>query len=137
MRAVGALHRSLTAVGEGLAREAGISHAGGTCLQQVADEPRTVAEIAARLGLARQGVQRVADLLVAEGLAAFADNPRHRRAKLLTPTPAGRRALGDLQDAHRRWVATAAHRLAPLDLPELTDRLRAVGDVVGRPPTDP
>ncbi len=42
------------------------------------------------MGLTRQSVQRIADLLVERGLAAYADNPAHRRAKLVTPTSAGR-----------------------------------------------
>ena len=62
------------------------------------DEPLPVAEIARRvgLGLARQSVQRVADLLVERGWARFRDNPSHRRAKLLEPTDEGRAALVEL-----------------------------------------
>jgi DNA-binding MarR family transcriptional regulator len=131
MRAVGALHRALGAVGEAVAATSGLSHARSLCLQQVTDTPRTVAEIAARLDLARQGVLRVADQLVADGLAVYTDNPRHRRAKLLTPTDAGRRALAAMAREHERWVADTAGALAPLDLPGLTDRLLAVRDAVG------
>jgi DNA-binding MarR family transcriptional regulator len=85
-----------------------------------------VVDIAERLGLARQGVQRVADLLVSDGLAAYMDNPRHRRAKLLALTGAGERAIAGMAAAHRQWVAATAPDLAPLHLPELTDRLCAV-----------
>jgi DNA-binding MarR family transcriptional regulator len=136
MQAVGALHRSLLAVGDGVAATAGQSRARSACLQQLAGGPLTVADIAERLGLARQGVQRVADLLVSDGLAAYADNPRHRRAKLLTLTGAGERALAAMDAAHRRWVAATAPGLAPLHVPELTDRLHAVRHAVeeARPP---
>jgi DNA-binding MarR family transcriptional regulator len=133
MRAVGALHRALLSVGEAVAATSGLSHARGLCLQQIADGPLTVAEIASRLGLARQGVLRVADLLVADGLAAYIDNPRHRRAKLLTPTDAGRQALADMDAAHRRWVARTAD-LAALRLPDLTERLRAAHAVIDAAP---
>ena len=125
MRTVGSLHRSLQAVGEAVAATAGLSHARVLCLQQLADGPLTVAEIAARLELARQGVLRLADLLVSDGLATYVDNPRHRRAKLLTLTDAGRRTLADLDTAHHDWVDRTALTLAPLGLPDLTDRLRA------------
>jgi DNA-binding MarR family transcriptional regulator len=134
MQAVGALHRSLLAVGDAVAATAGQSRARSTCLQQLASGPLTVADIAERLGLARQGVQRVADLLVADGLATYADNPRHRRAKLLALTGAGKRALAAMDAAHRRWVAATAPNLAPLDLPRLTDRLDAVRDAVDGAP---
>jgi DNA-binding MarR family transcriptional regulator len=126
MQTVGALHRSLLAVGDAVAATAGQSRARSACLQQLADGPLTVADVADRLGLARQGVQRVADLLVADGLASYADNPRHRRAKLLTLTGAGERALTAMDAAHRDWVAETAPSLARLRLPELTDRLSAV-----------
>ena len=69
---------------------------------------------------------RVADLLVADDLAAYADNPRHKRAKLLTLTSAGEGALAAMAEAHRRWVAGTAPDLAALHLPRLTHRLDAV-----------
>ncbi|OZM81987.1 MarR family winged helix-turn-helix transcriptional regulator [Pseudonocardia sp. MH-G8] len=130
MRAVGALHRSLHDVGDAVAASANQSRARSTCLQQIAGGPRTVADIGERLGLARQGVQRVADLLVADGLATYTDNPRHRRAKLLMLTAAGERALATMDAAHRRWVADTAPELVPLRLPELTDHLDAVRHAV-------
>ena len=55
----------------------------------VLDEPRTVAGIGRRMGMTRQGVQRIADLLVERGLAEYRPNPAHRRAKLLACTEAG------------------------------------------------
>ena len=39
--------------------------------------------------MTRQGVQRVADLLVEHGLAEYQPNPAHRRAKLLACTETG------------------------------------------------
>jgi DNA-binding MarR family transcriptional regulator len=55
----------------------------------VLDEPRTVAETGRRMGMTRQGVQRVADLLVERGPVEYRPNPAHRRAKLLACTEAG------------------------------------------------
>jgi DNA-binding MarR family transcriptional regulator len=49
----------------------------------ILDEPRTVADIARRMGMTPQGVQRIADLLVMHELAEYRTNPAHRRAKLL------------------------------------------------------
>ena len=37
-------------------------------------------EIGRQMGVSRQGVQRVADLLVERGLAEYQPNPAHRRA---------------------------------------------------------
>ncbi|WP_232661469.1 MarR family winged helix-turn-helix transcriptional regulator [Pseudonocardia sp. TRM90224] len=130
MRVVAGLNRSLLAVGEEIAAAADLSHARSVCLQEIADEPRTVASIAARLDTARQSVQRVADLLVAGGMARYAENPRHRRAKLLTVTPAGRAALDRMSEAHHRWVLAAADNLATADVGDLSGRLRAVQEAV-------
>ncbi len=47
-------------------------------------EQHTVAAIARNMGLAHQSVQRIADILVIEGLAEFLPNAAHRRAKLLS-----------------------------------------------------
>jgi DNA-binding MarR family transcriptional regulator len=132
MAEVAALHRSLHDVGEAVAAVAGLTHTRLGCLREVADEPRPVATVAARQGVTRQGVQRTADGLVADGLARWIDNPRHRRAKLLTPSRAGRRALAAAADAHAAWVAQAAARL-PKDLVDLTGRLRAVREIVAEP----
>jgi DNA-binding MarR family transcriptional regulator len=38
-------------------------------------------------------VQRIANELVGDGLASFADNPRHRRSQFLRITAAGQRVL--------------------------------------------
>src|ERR671924_955082 len=63
------LTRRFTGVGEALARPAGQTLARWLVLEAVQDAPATVAQIARRLHLARQGVQRLADVLVRDGLA--------------------------------------------------------------------
>jgi len=63
-----------------------------------------VAQIARALGLARQGVQRLADVLEGEGLIAYADNPQHQRAKLVRLTAEGAARLGVIEVAQARWA---------------------------------
>lgn len=55
--------------------------------------PLPVAHIARNMGLTRQAVQRIVDLLIERGFACFQTNPHHQRAKLVMLTPAGRVAL--------------------------------------------
>lgn len=55
--------------------------------------PLPVAHIARNMGLTRQAVQRVVELLAERGFVGFAPNPHHQRAKLVVLTPEGRRAL--------------------------------------------
>jgi DNA-binding MarR family transcriptional regulator len=63
-----------------------------------------VAEIGRRMGMTRQGVQRVADLLVDRGLAEYRPNPAHRRAKLLACTEAGYWAIRRIALVQRPWA---------------------------------
>jgi DNA-binding MarR family transcriptional regulator len=102
------LNGQFLALAEELARPAGLTAAWWQVLGAVLREPLPVAGIAREMGLARQSVQRVADILVERGLAEYRDNPAHRRAKLLTPTGEGRAAIGRIGPAH----AAAARRLA-------------------------
>src|SRR5579872_2752090 len=94
----------LTAAGDTLARPAGQTSARWQVLAVIENEPATVAQIARSLGLARQSVQRIADVLAEEGLATYQDNPAHRRAKLLQLLPHGRAVLRVIQTAQQPWA---------------------------------
>jgi DNA-binding MarR family transcriptional regulator len=110
------LARLFTAAGEALAKPAGQTLARWLVLAEVEDEPATVADIARALHLARQSVQRVADLLERDGLAAYEENPNHRRAKLLQLTPSGRAALGTIQTAQRAWADALGAQIGAANL---------------------
>ena len=101
--AVSGLSYLFTAKGEAFASLGDQTLARWVTLNAVADAPATVADISRMFGYARQSVQRVADLLGHDGLAAYEDNPRHRRAKLLRPTPEGRRVLDRINAAQTAW----------------------------------
>ncbi len=101
----------------------------------VEDDPHTVAETARTLGLARQSVQRVADVLQADGLVTFEDNPRHRRARLVTLTPSGRATLKAIQAVQRPWADALGKAIGEHDLRrtnETLDRVLAVLRTRGR-----
>ncbi len=82
----------------------------------VEDAPSTVAQIARAWGLARQSVQRVADVLVKEGFALYEENPGHRRAQLVRLTPQGRSALRRIQAAQRVWADALGTEIGEADL---------------------
>ncbi|TQF65823.1 MarR family transcriptional regulator [Rhodococcus spelaei] len=110
-------------VAEQLARPAGITAAWWQVLGAVRRDPLPVAGIARDMGITRQSVQRIADLLVARGLAEYRDNPAHRRAKLVAPTEAGRAAIAEINPRH----AVFARRLAQqMGHGELTRALAAM-----------
>jgi DNA-binding MarR family transcriptional regulator len=74
--------------------------------------PLPTASIARNMGLTRQAVQRIVDLLAERGLVEFQSNPHHQRAKLVVLTPAGLKA-----------VTGAENVVAPLD--------QAIADRIG------
>ncbi|MBO3734962.1 MarR family winged helix-turn-helix transcriptional regulator [Glycomyces niveus] len=121
---------ALLAAGDALARPAGLTSARWQVLGVIDHAPATVADIARTMGLRRQSVQQTADALVTDGLTAYADNPRHRRAKLLDPTPAGRRALAEVERAHAVWADALAASLAPSQIAAATAALRALTDAL-------
>jgi DNA-binding MarR family transcriptional regulator len=98
------LNGLILATGDRLAAPAGQTSARWQVMGVVDHEPLTVAEVARRMGLRRQSVQRTADRLVAAGAAAHLDNPSDRRARLLTLTPAGRRSLRVVEAAQGAWA---------------------------------
>ncbi|ESX45270.1 MarR family transcriptional regulator [Mesorhizobium sp. C416B] len=107
-----------------LAEPAGLTAARWQVLGAVLKEPKSVADIARHMGLARQSVQRLADILAAEGLAAYADNPAHRRAKLLAMTDAGRAAIRDIGTRQHVWANRISEGIEPRVLETALDLLR-------------
>jgi DNA-binding MarR family transcriptional regulator len=126
------LDRRFTASGEALAKGAGQSLARWLVLEMVQDDPATVSDVARRLGLTRQAVQRLADLLVEDGLAAYEDNPRHRRAKLLRISPTGLARLREIQEAQRGWANRLGVELGQAELGRASAFLDRVLEVVTR-----
>lgn len=61
--------------------------------------PLPVAHIARNMGLTRQSVQRVVELLLERGFVRLDANPHHQRAKLVVLTEAGRAALAEAEHA--------------------------------------
>jgi DNA-binding MarR family transcriptional regulator len=102
------LNGQFLGVAEELARPAGLTAARWQVLGAVLGDALPVAGIARVMGITRQSVQRIADLLVDQGLAEYVPNPAHRRAKLLRPTDEGRAAVARINPDHARM----AHRLA-------------------------
>ena len=85
----------LVEAGNHIVRDVGLTTAWWQVLGALGYSPVSlpVAHIARNMGLARQSVQRVVDLLEARGLVRLEPNPHHRRAKLVVLTPAGRSTL--------------------------------------------
>ncbi|MEV6319801.1 MarR family transcriptional regulator [Nocardia sp. NPDC051787] len=110
------LNGQFLAVAEELARPAGLTAAWWQVLGAVLYTPLPVAGIAREMGITRQSVQRIADLLVDKGLAEYRPNPAHRRAKLVAVTDAGLAAVRRINPQHAVMSKRLAAELGPEQL---------------------
>ncbi|MFC9861653.1 MULTISPECIES: MarR family winged helix-turn-helix transcriptional regulator [unclassified Streptomyces] len=127
------LNGQFLAVADGLARPGGLTAAWWQVLGAVLPEPLPVAGIARTMGITRQSVQRIADLLVTRGLAEYVENPAHRRAKLLRPTAEGLAAVGGINPGHKEFAARLAEELGEEEFTravQALERLSAALDTV-------
>jgi len=133
------LNGQFLSVAEELAKPAGLTAAWWQVLGAVLGEPLPVSGIARVMGITRQSVQRIADLLVEKGLAEYLPNPAHRRAKLLSPTNEGRAAIARIGPGHAAFADRLAQALGEAGLAEtvrVLERLSAVLDGLAAPVTE-
>jgi DNA-binding MarR family transcriptional regulator len=119
------LNGQVLAVAEELSRPAGLTAAWWQVLGAVLREPLPVAGVARVMGITRQSVQRIADLLVDRGLAEYLPNPAHRRAKLVRPTAEGFAAVRRIDPGHADMAARLVREMG-------ADELRAALDALTR-----
>ncbi|MFV8321068.1 MarR family winged helix-turn-helix transcriptional regulator [Mycobacterium sp. 23] len=119
--AAGALRKS----GEAVAKTEGQTQARWQLLSVISGDATSVPRAARRLGVSRQGVQRIANNLVDDGLAQWRSNPDHRSSPLLQLTATGRRALSSITDR-----ASAAQRSLTADIE--ADDIRTARNVLQR-----
>jgi DNA-binding MarR family transcriptional regulator len=115
--------------GEAIARRVGQTQARWQVMSAASADPRSVPQIARRLGVSRQAVQRIADALIADGVAAFARNPDHATSPFLVLTPPGRTALAAITRAARADHREIAARLGGTDLAVIHQGLRRLLEV--------
>lgn len=130
------LNGLITAAGDAMAAPAGQTSARWRVLAAIESAPLTVPQVARAWWLSRQSVQRVADVLVAEKLAVYEDNPGHRRSRLLRITPQGLSALHEIRRAQRVWADELGDEMGETHLRKANAILaRAVEALARRGPT--
>lgn len=121
------LNARLMEKAQDLASHGGLTAAWWQVLGGVLDEPRTLPQIARVMGVSRQGVRRVAELLVDQGFAEYRSSPDHGRAKLLVCTERGYWAIRQIGLAAIPW----GNRIAgELDADDLATALRTMQELV-------
>src|ERR1700749_1673402 len=111
--AVFRVNGALTAAGDHFVPNLDLTSARWQVLGAVAlsPAPEPVARLARAMGLHRQGVQRIVNELEAEGIVALADNPHHRRARLVRLTRKGEALYREAGRRQKPWATDLAKRL--------------------------
>ena len=128
------LNARLLDVAQELAGAGGLTAAWWQVLGGVIDRPRTVAEIGRNMGMTRQGVQRIADLLVDRGLATYQPNPAHRRAKLLACSESGYWAIRQITMVQHPWADDIGAAIGVDELRTTLATMRRLVDVLEADP---
>ena len=122
----GALDKSAASITEG----SQITPASWQVLGLLIEEPLPVAEIARRLGHARQSVQRLANVAVEIGAVEWRENPEHKRSQLLALTESGYEQLAALAPRQHLWANAVAARVGEEDLLRLNELVRELTSAI-------
>lgn len=117
----------LSTIADFLLADLGVAGPGrGVMRDLFIDGERTAPDLARAKPVTRQAIQPVLDDLVAKGLVAAHDNPRHQRSKIYALTPAGieicveieRREVAEI----RRWMG----EVGPFAVAEAAETLKVL-----------
>jgi DNA-binding MarR family transcriptional regulator len=122
------LNSEIVADGDRLTKDLKLSSSRWQLIAQVANsgETLTVSQIARNMGLQRQTVQLQIDAMAGDGLVVFAENPNHRRSKLVRATAAGRKAYREALRRQVGWANRTVHGLSAKSLTQANTTLRTL-----------
>jgi DNA-binding MarR family transcriptional regulator len=112
--------------GDEIASVAGQTSARWRVLAAIENEPKTVAQIARDLGLARQSVQRVADALSEVNAVFFVSNPTDQRTDLVELQPLGRKSLSRIQAEQIKWANVIGEKIGIKSLTALQEEFESL-----------
>lgn len=117
------LNGQFLGIAEELARPSGITVAWWQVLGAILRQPLPVAGIAREMGITRQSVQRIADVLEGKGFVEYRPNPAHRRAKLVAITESGHDAVRAIDPQHAVMAKRLVAQLGRDELERVVDAL--------------
>lgn len=123
------LNSLFLALGNEIARPAGQTSARWQVLASAYNASQTVPAIARRMGLTRQSVQRIADLLVKDGLAEYAQNEEHKKSPLLGLTSRGRGAMERIAKEQRVWANGWSKEITQAELARTLKSLQKIESI--------
>jgi len=121
-------HGRIMRGGDSLLSDLGLTGARWQVLGAIKDGPKTVAQIARRYELSRQGVLWIVQSLLEDGLVKYIDNPDHKRAKLLVFTERGKETDAEIERRQCRWSNDLGKAFDLEDLHAATQCVRRLGE---------
>ena len=122
-RAVFAAHSSVLRHGDRANAPFGQSSARWRVMFNIAQGTGSVSEIARATNYTRQSIQRLADNLVAEGLATYAPDPDDRRRQTITLTDEGNTLLQEMESDFDRWSKRLVKKLGKENIAHTIEHL--------------
>ena len=126
------LNGLLLEAAERMTAPSGLTAARWQVLGPIMADAKTVSVVAREMGLARQSVQRLANVLINEGLIEYLDNPSDRRAKFLSLTKRGHAALRRVGMRQHVWANTTSKGVDVRRLEDCAAILKSLGDSVAQ-----
>ena len=127
------LNGRLLAAGDQLVQDLRLSSARWQVMGALADGPLPAAQMARKMGLARQSVQRIVDILAEEQVVEFAENPYHQRAKLVCLTTQGSILYQEGMQRQMQWANQLAQGLSVQELNAAVQLLETVRQRLDKP----
>lgn len=122
------LNGAFLTAGDRISAPSGLTSARWQILGTVMFGDMTVSQIARLMGLSRQSVQRISNILRDEGLTELIDNPDDQRAKLVSATPAGRAAMHTLTERQHVWANATSDGFADADIAACVELMGKIAD---------
>ena len=129
-RAVFAAHASVLRHGDRANAPLGQSSARWRVMFNIAQGNGSVSEIARATDYTRQSIQRLADTLVAEGLATYAPDPDDRRKQIITLTATGSTLLAEMETDFDRWSKRLVQTLGKQNVRQTIEHLHELKRVL-------
>jgi len=122
----------LIETGNALVRHAGLTSALWQVLAALgyAPTPQPVAHIARRMGLTRQAVQRLVNVLLERGFVRLEPNPHHQRAQLVVLTASGSTALAAAEAAEAPMSQQLLQRIGAKRIAEAAAVLHEISELI-------
>ncbi len=124
------LNGSLLNAGNHIAKPFGLTSARWQVIGaiELADQPLTVAQIARRMGLSRQGVQRIVNDLKNLQMVVMKANIDHKRSPLVAISKKGKTVMAKMDQAQIAWVNQLSKGIGEQDIKQTYEVIQAIRD---------